>query len=493
MGLDGIKQGVFRHFEKVILVVVVAFVLMNVMGHMSDDGGSGPPIRPPGGSRDLPAQDVPCGFLATVGSYLDFPTISRPPYDIWWPPSIRYVGIFTLKRDTDQATKTIKVSEEDKITSRRASKIDIPDDKRKGLNDHKRNVDSVVDITISESGAEIILTGTKEGRFVAYEVQLESGDKLRFFVIVHPPEQVDTFVVQPPEDVKVGEKEFGVVVVDFKPPAPREPETKGNVTITYAVPTQYNIYRQGPEDKEGVLYGRIEAGGKASIERRPPRRGVPAPAGLPGGGPPPPGGAPGGAPDGDEAAVGGAEGGRLRFIDRSVDSEASYTYVVYGVAKNPEEKLQDSLKVTLGVTTKARFTFLSTGGRPGYANIIVIIGPRDDHEGYKTFAAPIGGRVGELPHVRQPGAALDAEAPDQRYVTGYVLVDIVPNAFKLMRQKRTEFTKHPVHGRPVPKVIEIPYGMYGRYVILRDAKKNRLIRIWVERRPRDLPSEAEEK
>jgi hypothetical protein len=202
-----------------------------------------------------------------------------------------------------------------------------------------------------------------------------------------------------------------------------------------------------------------------------------------------------GAPKPGDEAVGGVRDGRLTFIDRSVDSEASYSYVVYGVADVPagdgEEgtKSQASDKKSLPVTTKARFTFFFVGTKANAARIIVMIGPRDEPEGHQEYTVPIGGRVGELPHIRKPGEPLDDEVPDQRFVTGYVLVDMVSNAFRLVEQSRTVFEKDPVTGKQEPKEVVTYWARFDRYVILRDAK-NRLTRIWVGRAPPELSQPA---
>jgi hypothetical protein len=279
--------------------------------------------------------------------------------------------------------------------------------------------------------------------------------------------------------------------VSFLPPAPpKKDETKkqGHQRTRHLVPEYYIVSRKGPQEKEFREVARLEP--KPAVDERAPRRrgGPPPPAGVPDG-PPPPGPAvprplrPGPGP----ATPGGPT--RLSYVDRSVESESAYDYTVQAFAKDPSEKVLSSDLIKVSCKTKARFSFAYVGGTGTVAQIIVFIGPREDNV-WKEYRVHVGGWVGDSPAIASTpaageggeGPAADAEAPDLRFVTRFVLTDIIFDAFRLVPQTVRRLERGPDGKTRV--VEETGYRQQlDKLVVLRN-RKNRFQRIWLERRPK---------
>jgi hypothetical protein len=201
-------------------------------------------------------------------------------------------------------------------------------------------------------------------------------------------------------------------------------------------------------------------------------------------------------------------------VDRSVESEVNYTYTVEAVVDleaRPEmgpETVGGIQPVTLApkdIRTKQKFTLKYVGGTYDEARIMVFIGPTEEPLAQQTFTVPIGGYIGDLPPkpTAAPEAAQEeappAEAPegavaqaggeDTQFVTRYVLVDVIPNAFRVVPHVST-VSKRDEEGRLVPQRVTVLREELARQVIIRD-RKQRLLRLWYERAPRPAKTAPE--
>jgi hypothetical protein len=241
----------------------------------------------------------------------------------------------------------------------------------------------------------------------------------------------------------------------------------------------------------------------------------PRPAGLA------PGPRPAGVPSGREATdYAPAAPDQYVFVDRMVESEVEYTYWVEAfVAIYPGTDAAKDLKQEVGdgnqpkafsLRTKQKFSFAYEGGSNEEARITVFIGPRETPLSSKTFVVPIGGYVGDpppkegavpaeatagtpeatpaegapAPKAAEP-AAEKAAGPDAEkpriplFVTRYVLVDVVPDAYRVVPRKRTVPVTN-VDGQIVAKEVTVLCDETARQVVVRD-RKNRLLVLWQER------------
>lgn len=205
------------------------------------------------------------------------------------------------------------------------------------------------------------------------------------------------------------------------------------------------------------------------------------------------------------------------YIDSTVESEANYTYSVkaVGVDDLGQEYVEyasseaDTAGPGYPILTAQKFTIVYIGNRVRngivMAKIIVFIGRREDPLEAREFLVPVGGWIGDAPDVAgaedeepaaddeaakaaaaagvlaaadvtgEPPAGAGEDEGGQSYVTRHVLVDIVPNARRLLVD---DIVTADQAGKP--KRIKSYKYVPKPKIIIRD-RKNRLHELWHER------------
>jgi len=194
--------------------------------------------------------------------------------------------------------------------------------------------------------------------------------------------------------------------------------------------------------------------------------------------------------------------GEMLHLDSSVESETTYTYRVEARPGDAPElrNVKPKTSKSVSITTKQKFSFAYVGNTAKGAKIVVFIGPKDDPIAYRTFIVPRGGRVGEIPGEAEAKAKAKAEAEaeaelergNQRitrseaeeddghsYVTRFVLVDVVPQAARLLERESTVS----IDGQPAQ--VRTYQWVRKHKAVIRD-RKNRLLSLWYEKAPKPV-------
>jgi hypothetical protein len=573
MNLQGVKDVLFRHGEKIVLGAVALFVVMNVVGHFS---GQGPEDAAEGVTVDVPPSEevskaIEPAFVRASRPYVSDIEISTPRRTPFWPPMTVPLADVRLqmekKEEAERGAGAPVVGQPRQVTLTPAEVAAYAPDPGRGFTEDPCRVQVSVG---GEDRDTLVFKAVSPGRWVAYEALLANENRCRVLVKVDPKDLVLVDEVVAPEIKSLKEEELGAVVLRFiQPPKPEEdPDPRSRRIVTRHLPTEYRIYRRSEFDEKRILIERIASGVRSEPARRrgpsermgpPPGEGYPG--GYPGAGRPPRRGgmsaearaeggmaapvpAPGpgaavrreGPPQPAEEAPprrtaprreAPAEGeteekfkpeseNEYVFVDRSVEAEVTYTYWLEAVVDQeaaPEaapETAQEIQPVELPpreVKTKQKFTFKYVGGTYDEAQIMVFIGPTEEPLAQQTFTVPIGGYIGALPPkpgaVAEPaegeaegpppeapeGAVAKAGGEETQFVTRYVLVDVIPNAFRVVPYVSTVSERNE-EGRLVPRRVTVLREELARQVIIRD-RKQRLLRLWYERAPRPPKKETE--
>jgi hypothetical protein len=192
------------------------------------------------------------------------------------------------------------------------------------------------------------------------------------------------------------------------------------------------------------------------------------------------------------------------FVDADVQSETSYTYWVRSIIEDDKGQITKESKEFSNewkATTKQRFTIVPFGGTDREARIAVIIGPEDQDlvEGLnaKIYKVSLGGRIGELPLAAAPAAKPAEEGKEaaaageaaSRFVTGFVLVDIVADSFRLIEQM-SKVPERDENGRITHREVKTYRAILSRQAIVRD-RKGRLVALWFKAPPKIAPPPKE--
>lgn len=552
MNVQAIKDVVFRHGEKIILAGVVVFVGITIFGYFAAGGGGGGglggPIRAGGGGAQSKA--IEPAFVKTTQPYVAEVRISTTPRTPFWAPMTIYLPNVS-KLQVKENPRVVRTADTTIIGQPRKSRLTAAEEAavapegRPIERDGRPTPDCVVKVSVGADGKQIIFEAVQHGYWVAYDAMLADENKCRVLVHVRPPGwiQTDELVVVKREDCSCKEEELGVVVFRFKqPPKKDTPTDPGSREIkTYHLPIEYRIYRKSEYEEKRRLIATLPAkGAGAGLGPRAPRaprsrRRRPPPSGYPGGFP---GARPGMRPGVSQEAI--AEGrmgvaplpGRVRepaeypapgaareaeikpasedeyvFVDRSVESEVTYEYWLENIPPliDAEKQLEPkTIAPPLSLKTKQKFTFAYEGGTPREAKIRVYIGPAGSDVS-EVFLVPIGGRIGDLspiaaptpaegepeaarPAVAEPGAKDKEEPEAPLFVTRHVLVDIVPNAFRVVPHVRAVSQKDE-DGNIILVKKTVLREELARQVIIRD-RKRRLVRLWYKRSKKPARAKA---
>ncbi len=566
MNLQGVKDVLFRHGEKIVLGAVALFVVLNVVGHFS---GEGPEDAAEGVTVNVPPSEevskaIEPAFVRASRPYVSDIEITTPRRTPFWPPMTVPLADVRLqmekKEEAQRGAGAPIVGQPRQVTLTPAEVAAYAPEPGRGFTEDPCRVQVSVG---GEDRDTLVFKAVSPGRWVAYEALLANENRCRVLVKVDPKDLVLVDEVVAPEIKSLKEEELGAVVLRFiQPPKPEEDsDPRSRRIVTRHLPTEYRIYRRSEFDEKRILIERIASG----VRSGPPRRRRPSERMAPPPGEGYPGGYPGARRSGGMSAEARAEGGMaapvpaprpgaaLRregpaqpaeeappprtaprreapaeggtdekfkpesenehvFVDRSVEAEVTYTYWLEAVvdqeaareaAPDTVQEIQPVELPPREIKTKQKFTFKYVGGTYDEAQIMVFIGPTEEPLAQQTFTVPIGGYIGELPPKpsapAEPVEAPPAEAPegavaqaggeDTQFVTRYVLVDVIPNAFRVVPYVST-VSKRNEEGRLVPQRVTVLREELARQVIIRD-RKQRLLRLWYERAPRPAKKEPE--
>jgi len=508
MNLETIKDLAFRHCEKVVIAAVIIFVGLNVYSRFAGTGDEGwkppkPPERPP---------DVPKGIknycLEATSPFVQVKTPTKPVHDPFWPPSIRRLkvvelrsgkgGILTARRKAP--AKIVGDVRDWPLTEADIEEIDPGRGRaQQGLTEEKRKSPCRVKATIDPKAPDtLVFEAMKdgEGRWIGFEATLANEDQVRVPVIFLEREVTIEKLLRPPVLVAVTEEpeRLGVVVLHFLAPEKAEEKAGGRTIYQALDPSYYVVWRKAGHEKDWRPIGRVDP---RSVAGKPPpgprKKALP---GLPGVRAPAPA-----RPTRKARPPKGAKG--FFYEDLTIESETLYAYRVESVAVGDnEEVLKDkSFSETKEIRTLQQFDIAYIGetrrGRTRFAKIVVFIGPRSDPKAYEIFEVAIGGRIGDVPKAQEaaapsgenPGAKVENEEVDApRFVTRFVLVDILPDTFRVVALIRKVPGPPDEEGRPTIVDKTIYRGGRARQVVYRD-RKNRLVRCWFEPASVVLPRE----
>ncbi|MFW6107234.1 MAG: hypothetical protein ACOC8A_00940 [bacterium] len=459
MNLQRLKELAFRHCEKIALAIVVVFVAFNLYAHFGKPQEQARVAPPPAGGRggEAQVQEVPPYYTHTAAPFVQTPEPVQPLYDPFWlPANIRLENVVVGVDEAAQRTVQSRI-----VNAPRRVDMDLSEQAQ--LPPVNATVPSVLEVRHEDK--TLVFRGNTPGKWVKYVAGLEDGNKVIVYARVKSPETEIRYVVLPPREVEIREETFGEVEIAFQAPEPKaeERDEQTRRITQFLVPTSYAILRKASDEEEAVQVGEVRARAEGAGGR--PETGV---EDLPRGHPARRG-------EGRPARREG-EGARLTFVDRTAESDTRYVYLVKGRASDPQGEVRESEPVTQEFKTEARFNFAYVGGTPQYASIVVFIGPQDNPQAWRKYdKVRIGSRVGEMPGQEAPAEGTGAAAsPDQRFVTGYMLVDIVYDAFQLVEQVRKKRVKTPLGTEIVEE--KTYWAKRGKYVLLRNAKNEFVVK-----------------
>jgi len=496
MNLASAKQFLFHHGEKLLLAAVVLFVAkvvysyataleVSARGHVAR-GQPGPPAS----AAIKPYAD------RAVTPYVAVPDATAPLHDWFHPPRIRRLAPIQLdpkKKRQARVALGARAVAPPQVVSLTTEDIQI----LPRLKSTMSNPCQVLAEVDPRQPDTVVLTARGTGNWRKFEVRLENEDRAWLYVVVAEPEDIIQSKVAPPKVLSIGEEPLGVVRIKFTIPTGEVRDEDRHTVTKYLEPTHFLIYRKSEFNAEFREVGRVE---------------VQPPESEPGAQPPAPGAAPGlpGLPPRGPAPRRRPLPQRTRpteepkapefeFVDRSVESETYYVYKIVSV-RPPEGGIGEAAKAEspqMEYQTKAKFTFAYTGGGATKANIVVFIGSRENPQDYKRFQVKIGQRIGTMPPELRKSSATEkptgegtqepeAEAQDTEYVTRFVLVDIVPRAFRVVPQVRRVAVGRGLDGRVQFKEVVAYREEAAKQVILRD-RRNRLLRLWFEHEQSVIP------
>jgi len=502
MDIGSIKEGVFRHCEKVALLVALVFVGYYIYSAGGGDGGNGGSGLRPGAKPPEVAEGIGDSFRQSARPFVRVPDATGAVHNWFYPPGVEMLPAVQLRMGAgDESKARRKVGA--KIVGQPVS-VKLTEPELGSLPEppsENPTAPCQVTVTVDPSAPDTLLfEATKAGFWAGYEATLENEDKVRVHVLVLEKELIIKKELPLATIDQVTEEPLGTVLIRFSvPEAPKQgPESR--TRINYIEPDHFVVWRKGERETERKAIGRIEgrkaAAAAPGTKPKPDAGGGTRHGGFPGGfpGSAKPKTPPGKPKPGGQAAE-PEEPGKYVFRDSAVESESSYTYWVETVGPEDAEGKTPRAESTPKIyTTAAKFSFAYTGGGSIRANILVFIGPRNDYQDVKKFVVQIGERIGTLPQeLRKEGGAEgegagaaaaegeDAEKAqeDTRYVTRFVLVDIVQRKFRLVEQIQRVPDGKELDGRIKFKQVVTYRGDYANQVILRD-RQNRLIRLWLE-------------
>lgn len=508
MDMAGIKSFLFRHVEKIVLAVVVAWVSYQVYSSLfRAELVQPPPVGPGGAGAPKPATATEDWFRRAAGPFVCIPRIEDAKYNWFYPPATRWL-------------RRVELEEEKKPIERRSvrgrvvgSPIITPlaeeDRKDLGILAPPETLTEPCEVEVevergtpgSPLGDTLVLKGKKPGYWVRVMFTLENQDRVCVAVMMSRLGETQTTELARATILELKEEPLSTVQIRFTAPQGSIKSVDGKSVVTFVEPTYYEILRKGEQDAKETSVGRVDGRAAKAAEPGGPAAPTPAPmappTGFPGAKPAPP-------PKRDlpPPTKGGPpeEPGILTFLDHDVEAETTYTYRIRSVLVSKEEG--DATQARDGdaktYRTKERFSFAYTGGDAFRANIIVLIGPKDKPLGGKLFERiPIGGWIGDVPKelrnaaepsaAEEPPAAEDAPAPARerddspasRYVTRYRLVDIEQGVLRLV-DYTIRVPGKDAFGRPQFKEVPAFRETYDRRVVICDTKKNRLHYLWLD-------------
>ena len=554
MDLRGVKSWAFQHGEKAILAIVVLFVAYSLYTYFTGDAAqtTGDLVRGGQGQKRKIPQHISPYYLRVAEPYGAVESIADLLRDPFWPPvTVELPVVHDLQVDT-KTEQTLQagadIDGEPRLSKPTREELDRLERLYPSGKTWMRNPCKVQVRVDPEAKDKLIVKALGEGYWTAYEATLANDDKCRVFIRVKPAGFDEVWIVVPPQIISAEEEEVGKVVVRFKdsPPPAKVP---GSRTVTHVLPaTSYRIYRQADHENNKRLIQEIPAGatgapgtGVGPGRPVPPygAPGIPSPGGVPPYAPRPgltpeermegarparrriprrpsprrPGGpspeelmegrapaAP--APRGPARAaplgegITAAEPGTYAFVDRSVESEASYTYWVEAYAapdpNRPTIAPKPEMSEAAEVTTRQKFAILYIGGQHTKARVMVFIGSVDQYIAYRIYDVPIGGWIGEPPRKAlvaaapaagapkpaapgRPGAAEGDGVDDVQFVTRFVLVDIIPEAYRAVEQTRHTGKIDPRTKKPIKRTVLLAH--LARQIVVRN-RKNELVRLW---------------
>ena len=529
MSLQGIKDVAFHHGEKVVLGAVLIFVGLNAYSHFTGGeegaGGVGPiDIR----GADGVSRAIDPAFVQAALPYVEPVEIATPRRTPFWAPmTVLLPPIADLQEKEN--TKATRKCGSTIVGSPRLVPL-TPAEQRAYMPRGATGQPCEVNVGVDPKAKDTLtFEVVRHGHWVAYEALLANENKCRVLVKAARAGIVygDRIVMPTVDAEPCKEEKLGLVVLRFKqPPKPETPEDDNATTIIrWHLATEYRIYRQSEFDEKRILLARLSAKGRRGtvdpVGRRTPR----APAGYPGGYPgAPPGGRPGVSPErGAEGLVPirpgavrpgaaveerrpaeaeAAKEGEYIYSDRTVESEMLYRYWIeafttIAVGDGPSKELKEELE-PFRVRTKQKFSFRYVGGTYDKAHIVVYIGQPIPESNSRTFQVPIGARIGDLPLAEtpetpaatepRPGAESieTAKGDPFEFVTRYVLVDIIPDAYRVVPHERA-VSRRDEDGKVVFIKETVLREEVARQIIIRD-RKNRLLTLWYERPIRTAPA-----
>jgi hypothetical protein len=513
MDLQRLKDLAFRHGEKVILAAILLFVVLNVYSNLTDEEGVATgeriPVKP---QKRTVSRGIQPQTEATVAPFIHVPQPVVPPYDPTVPPTVFRLGVAAApgcvelqipsKSDTEK-NDTALLQAPGKIVGTPKEAKPTPEDIQgvaPGLLEQKDLCE--VEVTVKRETSQIELKAVKAGRPRAYEGDLASKDGYRFSIVIAPEKYVRPVEYGKAVIQEIGEQKLGIVTLRILEPARAEELDKQKPLVKHIDPTAYVIWRRAEGEKEPKKLTRI-----AAFKTAGPKPAQPAgePSKAHSAGSPADFERKRATPKGEQPRVPGPAGpqrNEFPYEDRGVDSGVTYYYSVESFVEDEEGKpVKGSVEWDKDrkYTTLERFSVVYTGGTASEAKITVLIGTREKPQGSEIFKVRIGERIGEtaapprpIPHkglkkplkgaepaeAKKPAAEEGEEGIPNRFATGFILVDILPDAYNLVEQRRPESVTD-AQGKREVREVKTYWSEYRRQIVVRE-RKGRLVTYWLE-------------
>jgi len=515
MDLQRIKDLAFRHCEKAVLAIILVFVGLNVSSNLTEqeEGGKGGPPRVP--PPRVVSRAVQPQIQAILSSFTETADPVRLSYDPTHPPEMIPVPLVAL-RIPGEKEKRKEWPYKDKDIRRfdgktvgefkevRSNAGDIKDISKDMLD---QDAPCKVDIAVDPEKNEIAFHAVKEGKPRTFEWKLASADWLRLTVVVEPEGHVQKKDYGKAEIAGVGEPTGGVVTLRILEPAKAKDLDERDPATKHIDPTAYYIWRQAEGEKEPTKIGRVKAFGKVGAKAVRPAGERPKPA------------APAGFPDEAEhkrppvTVKGGApavpnpdklERNEITFDDRNTESGVAYLYSIESVVEdedgNPVKGEETRWDKDHKWTALERFNLVYIGGTPPYeARIRVLVGSRDNPQASQEFRVYIGERIGDATPpkrtrdtrdksgkkgVKAPPPGDEAEGKEGKegeaaggphaaanpFATGFILVDIIPDQYRLIEQMENKWDAE----KKAMVQVKSYRPAYQREIVVRE-RKGRLV------------------
>lgn len=459
-----LKDLLFKHFEKGVMGIAWALALYSVFATLTS-----PPLQPPDKSRikglikkinaKLNSTTKPIDVSTYVeklnsissrmrGTTLPAPCVCRP--FVFYPEEVIETGevIRVQEKASEEFPLGFQLGEEEPALENTAiASLKVVDRKTATLK-----------ITGLKTGSTRLTVRRADGTVFKYTIEITKKA---------PPAR---YALSTPIDLNAV-AEIGKVTLTWNanPQAPK-------VGVKRLVPEGYIIERASGAPKDFKKLARVPATRKGSEEEKTTEGGT--------------------APAGSKKPV---ELKNLRYVDTSVEADATYYYRVVAFGRDKRNLLltsEPTAPVRVIVPTNIEVRFTAVAGNVAYFKVTVKLTNEDlkrlfneefdfdkPYPVTQSFSTRPGMRIGGTRSIRHPDGSLLAVCPD--FLTRYLLVDIVPT-YQIQRRVRREIVYKNGNPVTVEKVDYIPKDIWKAIILNVQRNESREIFQTVEKVPEEV-------